>query len=91
MSAAIIDEQTVILNSAYVSKEEVSEEPIYGYPRFLKNGELGFSVTDELSECPDFSNCSIIWVTPENFLLLFVPVRQFDKTGNRYTQPGKTC
>lgn len=74
----VIDESTVIFNSVYITKAGLAEEPIFGYIRFLKDGELGFSVLDEPVSRPDYSNCGLFWVKPEDFLKMFRPLHPED-------------
>ena len=74
----VIDENTVIFNSVYMNRPEISDEPIFAYIRFLKDGEIGFSVLDEAVSRPDYSNCGVFWVRPEDFLKVFRPLRPED-------------
>ena len=45
--------------------------PIYGYVRRWRNGEVGYSVLEEPTAEPDFSNCSVFWMKPEDFAKVF--------------------
>ena len=74
----VIDKNTILLDRIYISKPGTTEEPVFAYPRFLKNGELGFSVLDTASRTPDFSNCSVIWVRPEDFPVVFMPIKDIN-------------
>lgn len=44
---------------------------VFAYVRAFNGKEVGFSVLDEATRKPDFSNCGIFWVRPEDFALLF--------------------
>ena len=44
---------------------------IYGYVRAWKNGQVGYSVLEEASLDPDFSDCSMFWTSPEDFAKVF--------------------
>ena len=46
-------------------------EKIYGYVRAFRGGEVGFSVLDVATSKPDFSNCGVFWVKPEDFMRTF--------------------
>ena len=73
----VLDPNTVLFNAIYVDDVDLPE-PVFAYVRFLKDGELGFSVLDFPYLRPDFSNCQVIWVKPEDFLLSFRPF-EFDR------------
>lgn len=45
---------------------------IYGYVRAWKNGKVGYSALDEATDEPDFSDCGIFWVAPEDFAKVFM-------------------
>ena len=47
------------------------EEPVYAYIRVCKQDEVGFSVIDHIAQYPDFSNCGVFWVAPDDFEDLF--------------------
>ena len=70
---AVVDEKTVIMNCIYINTVEL-EEDVFAYVRFFKDGEVGFSVMDHPSLRPDFSECGVFWVKPEDFLLVFRPL-----------------
>ena len=58
--------------SIYKVKEELHiDEAPFAYVREWKNGEVGFSVLDEATNTPDFSNCGVFWVLPEDFIKIF--------------------
>ena len=60
------------IKAIYKVKDELHmEEAPFAYVRGWKNGEVGFSVLDELTPTPDFSNCGVFWVLPEDFIKLF--------------------
>ena len=59
-------------NAIYKVKDELHiEEAPFVYVRGWENGEVGFSVLDEATAYPDFSNCGVFWVLPEDFIKLF--------------------
>ena len=76
---AELDPNTVIFNTIYV-KSVSMEYPAFAYVRFLKDGEIGFSVLDFPYQRPDFNNCGVFWVKPEDFLLTFKPFEYDEET-----------
>ena len=57
------------IKAIYKVKDELHmEEAPFAYVRGWKNGEVGFSVLDEVTPTPDFSNCGVFWVLPEDFI-----------------------
>ena len=69
---AVLDPKTVVMNCIYINSVPM-EEDVFAYVRFLKDGEIGFSVLDHPSLRPDFSQCGVFWVKPEDFLMTFDP------------------
>ncbi len=69
---AVLDPKTVVMNCIYINSVPM-EEDVFAYVRFFKDGEVGFSVLDHPSLRPDFSQCGVFWVKPEDFLLTFDP------------------
>ena len=47
------------------------DEPVFGYVRGWRDGSVGFSVLDHPTTKPDFANCGVFWVAPEDFKKLF--------------------
>ena len=43
------------------------EEPVYAYIRECTQSEIGFSVLDVIAGEPDFSNCGMFWLSPQDF------------------------
>jgi hypothetical protein len=84
MSIAVIDKDTVVFNAVYVPKIYM-EDDVFAYVRFLKNGEIGFSVLDDLTNRPDFSNCGVFWQRPEDFLAFFKLLEIPDLSSPSYT------
>ena len=52
------------------------EENVYAYVRDWKNGKVGYSVLDEATDHPDFSDCGVFWMDPEDFAKIFVVYRE---------------
>ena len=73
----VLDKDTVVFNTIYINKVEL-EEAVFAYVRFLKDGEVGFSVMDAPYIRPDFSDCGVFWVRPEDFLRTFRPLEDDD-------------
>ncbi len=71
----VLDESKVIFNCVYEMKPEMGQEdPIYAYVRALnEQGEIGFSVLDHITNRPDYSECGVFWVRPQDFLMVFRP------------------
>ncbi|MDO4485075.1 MAG: hypothetical protein Q4C46_00610 [Bacillota bacterium] len=44
---------------------------VFAYIHKCNKKEVAFSVLDEAVENPDFSNCGMFWVRPQEFTLLF--------------------
>ncbi|MBR4150566.1 MAG: hypothetical protein IKR08_04225 [Firmicutes bacterium] len=85
----VIDENTILLDQIYVSKPDTTEEPVFAYVRFFKDGEIGFSVLDEAFSDPDFSNCGVFWVRPEDFPIVFMPYVDSSAHYKRYSELGR--
>ena len=49
---------------------------VYGYIRDWKNGKVGYSVLDEATDKPDFSECGVFWMAPEDFAKVFMVYRE---------------
>ncbi|MBQ6371467.1 MAG: hypothetical protein IJJ21_07785 [Firmicutes bacterium] len=47
------------------------EDDVYAYIRGLAGNEIGFSVLDEATEHPDFSNCGMFWLKKKDFMKFF--------------------
>lgn len=48
-----------------------TSETIYGYVRAYRGPDVGFSVLDVATSSPNFSNCGVFWVKPEDFMKTF--------------------
>ena len=63
------------LKKIYVLKEVYRKpdmEEAYCYIRTVKgNKEVAFSVLDEKTSFPDFSNCGVFWLRIEDFTKMF--------------------
>jgi len=70
-------DDAIVYNVIY--KSTLTKDDIYAYIRAWKAGEIGFSVLEYISNRPDFSECSIFWMAPQNFLLAFEPVVATDE------------
>ena len=58
--------------TVYRAKEELGiEDHVFAYVRGWENGEVGFSVLEEATDNPDFSNCGVFWVRPSDFVRIF--------------------
>lgn len=59
-------------NAIYKLKNEMNvEDAPFAYVRGWENGEVGFSVLDEVTSTPDFSNCGVFWVRKDDFTKMF--------------------
>lgn len=58
-------------NSIYKAVGLPEDNVVYGYVRGWHGNEVGFSVLDEPFNDPDFSDCGIFWVAPEDFIKIF--------------------
>lgn len=58
------------LNAIYRPSIPLDEE-VYAYIRGFKDNLIGFSVLDEATSHPDFSNCGIFWLKTEDFDFVF--------------------
>lgn len=58
-------------SSIYKAVDLPSDNAVYGYIRGRHGSEVGFSVLDEPLNDPDFSDCGIFWVAPEDFISIF--------------------
>lgn len=47
----------------------------YTYIRVIRGDEVAFSVLEEITDHPDFSNCGVFWVKKEDFRKLVRVVR----------------
>ena len=61
-----------LTNTIYELKVS-AEEDAFVYIRAFKDGEIGFSVLDEATLKPDFSNCGVFWVRENDFKRVFKP------------------
>lgn len=62
----------ISMKKIYRAKAELGiEEGIFAYVRGWQKGEVGFSVLDEATNNPDFSNCGVFWVLPTDFVKIF--------------------
>ena len=70
---------TISTNKVYQMKELKAQtatsegECPYVYVRIMKGDEVGFSVLDEITDHPDFSNCGVFYVRQTDFMKHFVP------------------
>lgn len=61
----------VEMDVIYKTIEPGEDGNVYAYVRGWTKTEIGFSVLDEAVKDPDFSNCGVFWVRPEDFKTLF--------------------
>ncbi|MCI7146454.1 MAG: hypothetical protein MR991_08460 [Clostridiales bacterium] len=52
-----------------------SDEDVYAYVRGIEGGKVGFSVLDEATRSPDFTNCGVFWVREKDFTKVFSTYR----------------
>ena len=70
-------EPGIIMNCVYVPCEKL-EASAYVYVRFVRGEELGFSVMDDITTRPDYSQCSVFWMKQGDFLKMFRPCETND-------------
>lgn len=70
-------EAGIIMNCIYMPCKKL-EAPAYVYVRFVKDDELGFSVLDNITNRPDYSQCGVFWVKQRDFLKMFRPCETYD-------------
>lgn len=69
-------------NGVYMLKEKEDEIDVYIYIRGWNKNEIGFSVLEEDTDYPDFSNCGVFWVKHKDFNRMFRKYRTM-KTNNK--------
>lgn len=55
----------------YELKEPQGSGGAYVYVRAWEGNDLMFSILDEPEKTPNFDNCGMFWIKPENFLKIF--------------------
>lgn len=82
--------EEITFNKIYVNAVPLEGgAEVYGYIRDWKNGEVGYSVLDYASDSPDFSNCGVFWMKPEDFGKVFMIYREMKTDGSDKAGPGK--
>lgn len=65
-----LNDETMVIslrtNAVYQPKVPL-DEPVYAYIRSCKQHEVGFSVLASIEQEPDFSNCGMFWLAPQDF------------------------
>ena len=83
MLKQMMNVEDIRFNRIYINAVPLEDDVVvYGYVRDWKNGKVGYSVIDEATDDPDFSNCGVFWMAPEDFAKVFTVFRDMSDAGS---------